>query len=278
MNTIKSLLLLTLVCLFATAGFISCDVNNSNSSSGTLKVKMTDAPANYDAVYIDVQAIRFHQNSDIETDNDESNQEAEENGWVTIDYDGDPVDLLTLRNGNTITLGETELDAAHYSQMRLILGDSNKVVIDGSTYALTTPSAQQSGLKLNIDTDITEGDTYTLLVDFDASRSIVTTGSGKYILKPVLRAVDLSETGSISGVVQPSDFQTSVMAIMAEDTLSTLTDEDGAFSIQGAAEGTYDVVFAPTNDQYADSTQTDVSVSPGEDTDLGTVTLQQAPQ
>ena len=43
---------------------------------------------------------------------------------------------------------------------------------------LTTPSAQHSGLKLNVHAELTEGITYKILLDFDAVRSVVKTGSG----------------------------------------------------------------------------------------------------
>jgi hypothetical protein len=53
--------------------------------------------------------------------------------------------------------------------------------------ALTTPSADQSGLKLNTDMDVTGSQTADFVIDFDACKSIVSAGgSGKYLLKPVL--------------------------------------------------------------------------------------------
>lgn len=44
---------------------------------------------------------------------------------------------------------------------------------------------------------------YTLMLDFDAAQSIVLTGNGKYLLKPVIRAIPQSVSGAITGIVSP---------------------------------------------------------------------------
>lgn len=270
----KPILLFSITFLAIAITFIGCDVaDEGEGGTARMTVQLTDAPANYDAVYVDIQSVRVHQQEDIEADTADTDEEAEEEGWVTIMEEPMRVDLLDLRNGDTIQLGEEEIEAGEYHQIRFILGNDNEVVVDGQSYALTTPSSQQSGLKLSLDAEVEDGEIYNLLVDFDAGRSIVETGSGKYILKPVLRAVNLEETGSISGVVAPAEFQTSVMAVINDDTLSTLTADDGSYSIIGVTEGTYDVTFVPNSDAYADTTVADVSVAVDEDVDMGTINL-----
>lgn len=253
--------------------FVGCDVNdNDNSGQARMTVQLTDAPAEYDAVYIDIQSVQV--NPEDPTDGNGENGEGDE-GWITINDEPMRVNLLELRNGDTIQIGDEALETGTYNQIRLVLGPENEVVIDGQSYALTTPSSQQSGLKLNIGAELNEGEIYNLLIDFDAGRSIVQTGNGKYILKPVLRAVQLEETGSISGMVEPADVQTSVMAIAGDDTLSTLTGEDGNFAILGVTANTYDVHFSPVSDtsSYSDTTVVDVSVDIDEEVDMGTIIL-----
>ncbi len=139
------------------------------------------------------------------------------------------------------------------------------MVIDGETYALTTPSAQQSGYKLNVNAEIEEGETYDMVIDFDASQSIVVTGSGKFILKPVLRTVDIEEESSISGTVEPMEAEPYVYAIHGTDTVGTQPDEDGAFQIVGLDEGTYEVSVEAFNEMYADTLIEDIELDEGED-------------
>lgn len=280
---LQSILSYGLFSLLLMVSFTACDsaTNNTNGGSANIEVKLTDAPANYDAVTIDIQSVRLHSDfeEDIDDDDSESDEEAEDEGWITIMDEPLEVNLLDLTNGNDITLGSTTLEEGEYSQLRFILGDNNTITVDGETIPLKTPSAQQSGLKLQLDTDIEAGETYTLLVDFDAAKSIVKAGnSGMYLLKPVLHAVNLAEAGSIGGYVSPSladsaGFNTHVMAITNDDTLSTITGEEGNYKIMGLLPATYDVVFDPDSEMYEDTTITGVEVIAGEETAVDSVSF-----
>ena len=276
MEQLKSFFLFVFFLAVSLISFTACDdatVNNGRSAQ--IEVKLTDAPAHYEAVTIDIQEVRLHADEDEEIDSTETDEDAEANGWITILDEPLEVDLLDLTNGNNITLGTADLDPGQYSQLRFILGDNNTITIDGEVIPLKTPSAQQSGLKLKLDTEIEVGTTYTLLVDFDAARSIVKAGnSGKYLLKPVLHAVNLAEAGSISGNVQPSaDFRTNVMAIADGDTLSTITGDNGNYKIMGLLPTTYEVVFDAGSDLYADTTVTGVEVMANEEIVIDSVSL-----
>ncbi|SMO46138.1 DUF4382 domain-containing protein [Gracilimonas mengyeensis] len=253
----------------AVLGFSACSTD-SDDGNGTLRVMLTDAPAAYNEVNIEVEQVLVHRNEDAvpEEDGDGENDDddADENGeWHVILDESMTINLLDYQNGETLELGETELEAGQYSQIRLMLGDDNTIVVDGETYALTTPSAQQSGYKLNVNADIEEGEVYELIIDFDASQSIVATGAGGFLLKPVLRTVDFEEQGSIAGTVMPIEAEPFVYAIHGQDTVGTQPDDNGNFQLTGLEEGTYDVLFAPTNDSYVDSLVQDIVLEDAED-------------
>src|SRR6185369_11083096 len=98
--------------------------------------------------------------------------------------------------------------------------------------------------------------TYKLLLDFDAARSIVTTGSGKYNLKPIIRTIVEAESGAIKGIASPVAATPAIYAIVGADTLGTAFADPitGKFLIKGLHEGTYKVTFAPkTGYQAPDS-------------------------
>lgn len=259
-------LIFALSTLIITAITFSACSTDSSPGTGTLKVSLTDAPANYEEVNIEITQVLVNQDEDAEEpENDgEENINEEESGWYSIMEDSISVNLLDYQNGTVLDLGETQLEAGMYNQIRLILGDNNTVVIDGETFALTTPSAQQSGYKLNVDADVEEGQVYDLVIDFDASQSIVATGSGAYILNPVLRTVDLEEQASISGTVLPLEAEPFVYAIAGEDTTGTQPDDNGNFQLIGLEEGTYNVWFNPTNDAFADSLVEGIELEEGE--------------
>tara|TARA_R100000908_G_scaffold65344_1_gene54559 strand:- start:91 stop:939 length:849 start_codon:yes stop_codon:yes gene_type:complete len=265
MKTTK--LLTTTLILFVSVFFAACSTN-SDEGTGTLKVGLTDAPANYEEVNIEIRQVLVNRDEDAEependTEGDDDESE-EDNGWHVIMDDSMTVNLLDYQNGAVLDLGEAELEAGMYNQIRLLLGDNNTVVIDGETYALTTPSAQQSGYKLNVNAEVEEGQVYDLVIDFDASQSIVVTGNGNYILKPVLRTVSIEEEASISGNVLPLEANPFVYAIAGDDTVGTQPDDNGDFRLIGLEEGIYDVWFNPTNDAYVDSLVEDIELDEGE--------------
>jgi hypothetical protein len=158
---------------------------------------MTDAPAcGFDAVHVTVTGVRVHRS---ETAADESG------GWRDLTVSPPrKLNLLDLQNGILANLGQLELEAGRYTQVRLVLDaadGSNTVTPTGGTeLALRTPSAQQSGLKLKHAFDVAPDQTVDLVLDFDACRSIVRAGnSGTFLLKPVLTAIPLVTSGTIAG-------------------------------------------------------------------------------
>ncbi|TVR15707.1 MAG: DUF4382 domain-containing protein [Balneolaceae bacterium] len=257
-----------LIAALSTLVLVSCSDNTSGDANlGTMRVVLTDAPGNYEAVFIDIQAVRIHRSS---------NADDGESGWIDIPTDPVIVDLLELTNGKFEILGEVDLEPGRYSQLRLILGNNNEVVIDGETHALSTPSAQQSGLKLQINADIEGGEMYTLLLDFDASRSIVRAGnSGRYNLKPVIRTVRLEQSGAIEGTIEPAGIQPWVYAIADGDTLAgTRAEANGDFLMIGLLPGSYQVSVVPINGVNSMAVISNVEVSSADTTKIGTVSLE----
>lgn len=173
-------------------------------------------------------------------------------------------------------LGTIQLPSGRISQLRLVLGPNNSIVLNGVNYPLTTPSAQQSGLKLSINANLVAGIDYKIWIDFDAARSIVQTGNGKYILKPVIRTFTQAESGGIKGIVLPVAAKGWVFAIAnATDTVSSTPAElsSGVFLLRGIPASTYKVSFHATAGTYRDTTFTGVTVTTGNITDLGTLKL-----
>jgi hypothetical protein len=234
-----------------------------------MQVLLTDAPGDYESVLIDIREVRVHLRSDAEES---------ENGWRTIRDEPLQVDLLELTNGEMEFLGEAELEPGLYRQMRLVLGDQNEVVVNGETHALKTPGGQQSGLKINLNAEIESGQTLPVLIDFDASRSVVRAGaSGNYLLKPVLRAVNLNETGAIGGEIEPAGAMPWIYAIAGEDTLAgTRASEGGDFLMIGIPPGAYQVSVVPNGNQYSTTIISNIGVTMPDTTFLGAINLQGA--
>jgi hypothetical protein len=267
-NLIKTLSFLVLP-LFLLA---ACDIEGSEDrikdGHARVNVFLIDAPASYDEVWIEVLGVEI-----LTKGKEESNESA----WINLPYEANDqkINLLSLTGGNSEHLGEVEIPAGEISQIRLLLGDDNYIVQNEQTIELKTPSAQQSGLKLKVDKPLAAGISYDLVIDFDASRSIVRAGnSGNYILKPVLRVV-AEESATLEGTVLPLEAgPVQVSAIINQDTLGTFTDESGLFILKGLKGGEYEVLFTP-NEAYETKLIEGVQLEVGQITKMEPVTLEE---
>ncbi|HEX2974380.1 MAG TPA: DUF4382 domain-containing protein, partial [Bacteroidales bacterium] len=249
--------ILMLVLVLALA-VISCKKDEGPDFSGTstLTFKLTDAPGDFDKVNIDIQGLEVIIDDTV----------------LNLDVNKGVYNLLDLANGKDTLLVTEEVPAGKVSQIRLILGDNNTVVIGENEYKLNTPSAQQSGLKLNVHANFERGVAYEYVLDFDAARSIVETGSGKYNLKPVIKVFTKAVTGAIKGVVAPAASKPVIYAISAaKDTVATVADETtGRFMFMGLNEGTYNLSMRPVT-PYHDTLIANIQVKTGYVTTVDTV-------
>jgi hypothetical protein len=162
--------------------------NNENPSAGTadfkVSLKSTTAKSTYDSILIDIQAISIHTSTDS----------AETSGWFELETNGGIYDLLDYASGNdTLIAFDSVLQTQTVSQIRLILGENNTIGVDGEIFDLETPSAQTSGLKIQVHAELKADMSYKILLDFDADNSIIETGNVKYKLKPVIDASVIEE-------------------------------------------------------------------------------------
>ncbi len=257
------LLLFTFSALF----FLGCgkDSINENDEAPKVRVFLTDGPADLEEVNINIVDVQI-------------NPQSGSNGWQSLSPVNTGVyNLLEFTGGNETLLGEAEIPEGRLEQIRLILGDGNSLKVDGQIQALNTPSAQESGLKVQIKQTLEPGITYKLILDFDAGQSIVEAGnSGMFQLKPVIRAQLEALTGSIQGQVLPDTVQTLVTATSATDVFSSYTNETGFFLLRAVPEGTYRLTFTPEEDSgFSEINLLGITVEINQSTNIGTVELLQ---
>lgn len=246
--------------VMASLAFTACKKSGDNAGSKThMSVKMTDAPGAYDAVILSIKEIVV----------------LSAGGESHLPVNGNPINILNFRLGKDTLLAAQDVPAGRLQEVRLVLNDSgNRVVINGVSYDLKTPSGQTSGVKVKVQDDLKAGIAYTLLLDFDAAKSIVTTGNGKYILKPVIRAIPQEVSGAMVGVVVPAASSPKVYAINGTDTVGTVTDATGKFYFPGLASGTYKIDFVPLSPFLVKSID-NVVITNGAVKDVGVVTIAQ---
>lgn len=222
-----------------------------------VNVRMTDAIGPYDAVNIDLQRIELT---------------GEDGALIAMNTNAGIYNLLDFSNGADTLLATGDLEVSRLEQIRLILGANNTVIVDGVSYPLSTPSADQSGLKLQVHQTLEAGVVYSILLDFDANKSIVSTGNGNYKLKPVIRTIDTAISGAIKGNITPVGTMAVVM-VNSTESYSSNVSETGEFMIMGLPAGTYSLTITPV-EPFLEVILETVTVTIGVTTDIGTITLE----
>jgi hypothetical protein len=249
-------------------GMFSCSDTTEPIPTGTLRMNLVDAPTelqSVDSLIVVFEKVLVHKSSDAESPGD---------GWIVVLDDALPVeartfDLLQLVNGVFVTLGEVELEATRYTQVRIMF-ESATLFVDGVPQVLTIPSGDQTGIKL-IRGFTVEPDVVTEVVaDFDAASSLHENppGSGEYFFRPTIRLVQKDLTGTISGTITPAGIGAVLFAInpASGDTVTTtLADPaSGDYLLQTLMAGTYDVSADAVG--YAAETRSGITVTAGSNT------------
>lgn len=243
----------------ATSMLLFACSKKEDATSGTTRVniRLTDAPGAFDALWLNVKEIKVRTSA----------------GESTLPVNASAVNILNFRMGKDTLIAANDVPSGRIQEVRLVLNETgNRVIVDGTSYALTTPSGQTSGIKLKVQDDLEAGIAYTMLLDFDVAKSVVQTGNGKYILKPVIRCVPNAVSGAITGTINPAIANPKIYAITGTDTIGTITDANGKFWFPGVAGGTYQVRIEPVS-PYTIKIIDNINVNTGGVKDLGVINL-----
>jgi hypothetical protein len=112
--------------------------------------------------------------------------------------------LLDLRDGVRALLGDADVDAGEYEQLRLVVDRAEITLVEGVTFAdgsssktLFVPSGMETGIKVEFGGPITIPDEINLLVDFDVARNFI-------FLGPPGAPLDVLFTPVLVGTVEES--------------------------------------------------------------------------
>ena len=274
MNYLKSIFG-SVITMMALMLMVNCDNADSNKSeTARIQLKLVDEPGDYEQVNIEIIDIQYRS-----TEEDESWQSFTPESGYPLN-----VDITELIAGNSLLLTDEVVPVGLLKQVRLVLSDNNTLKIEGEDdlIPLDTPSAQQSGLKLNLDKELEAGFVYSFILDWNVQKSIVKAGnSGKYILKPVIKVNAEVNSGSISGKVVEiiEDIETPIANQLIEvyttegDLVKdTLTNENGDFVIQGLEAGGY--IIKIMKESYIAYESLEVNVEVGNVESVGTIILE----
>lgn len=223
------------------------------AGEGTLNVQLTDAPISLDLIEeANVTITKIEIRKDVEGQLSDTS-----NPFITLYDSTETYDLLELRNGVTETLVNMDVPTGEYDLIRMYVDSAGLTLTNGDSYDVKVPSGQQTGIKIFIEPSIQVEDRLTsnLLLDFDLSKSFILKGNMNtpagvkgFNFKPVIRAVNQTTAGQISGMVtDTSEASIAEAAVwIKQDTVVTTTysDSTGGYAILGVEEGSYDLFAA----------------------------------
>jgi Domain of unknown function (DUF4382) len=185
--------------LALTAGIAAsgCGSDTGPSGSGTLRMTLKDSPfTDAKALLVTFSEVDAHQS------------DTTEGTWAKLDFAGGATlrtcDLKKLQTAQDV-LGIGTLTAGHYTQVRLVVSSAviyfetptppadpacapTMAAPAGRSANVTIPSGE---VKLNREFDVPANGATTMLLDFDGDGSVHLTGSGQYMMSPVIHIVSV---------------------------------------------------------------------------------------
>lgn len=210
----------------------------SGTSKGTLKVAITDRQSDeFQNLVISIKEIRVVPAGHESASDDDPALPV----LARFNPQEKVIDVMTLQFVQQ-ALGEVVLPAGTYRQIRLVLypnPNGNQAPVNYLTLKsapntripLTTPSGQQSGLKILGPVEVKAGVINAVMIDFDPNSAIVKRGnSNEYNFKPTgIRMIQmdsmLTEFGSLVGNVSTA-FQRWSSATVSVKRRGSITDLD----------------------------------------------------
>ncbi len=272
-STFFSLITILLIGLITGCNDFTDDLNETKDNKGTVIIKVTDAPFPADMVSeanITIDWVKLLKKSEGDGNGNDSIINMELENEVTIN-------LLSLSNGVTEILSETDVPSGIYDEIRLHITETSIMLKDSTFFDLKIPSGGESGLKIKIKPalDLEENMVSEVLLDFDVSRSFVLRGNMKhgydkvvgFIFKPVVRAVATITSAEIFGTVADTSntmIENALLTLLSgTDTVTTaLTDSTGLYRIIGVIPGEYSLTCE--KDGFNSQTKENLNVNKGE--------------
>ncbi|NVJ47064.1 MAG: DUF4382 domain-containing protein [Cytophagia bacterium] len=252
MKTLKTLI----AALVVTTGlvFTSCDDNGDEmSGTGTVSVEATDAAVdaeNISGVYLAIDEVQVIANGTMKNS-------------ITFD-EPETFNLMAYQNGQTKFLGEAEVDAGAYDEVRLILNSTSQAWVeftDNTTQEIDVPSGSTSGYKIFGDFEVLANGMSEVVLDVDLRKALVQQGNGDYNLRPTARLISKTTSGTIQGAIDMSDYQDADKVVvyaylegtfneseMSEPAEGSSRFEGSINSAVAAATGNFTLAFMPEGD------------------------------
>ena len=181
---------------------------------GIVEIRATDPPpAGVKSAVVYLSNIEVHRVSSNVSDNKSDNVTSSDNtsGWIPVLGAPASFDLMNVIGVEQI-LGSANLTAGSFTQIRMDVTKVTGVTTDNVSYTAEVPGDK---LKIVGAFNVGGGRKTVLTLDFDGEKSLIRTGEGKFLFKPVVKLLTNSsgqldrgkggDTGKPSDTGKPGD-------------------------------------------------------------------------
>ena len=214
---------------------------------GTLEVRVTDLPnAAITAIDITAEEVQIHRAADGE--------------WVTVVEGPVSFDLIAVA-GIEEVLGSETLAPGEYTQIRLSI-ISVTITEDGQENEAEVPSET---LRVVRPFTVFAGQTTIVTLDFDAERSVIEQGTGRFLLRPVVTLLVRKEEEPFQPAIEPTAAPTATPTVTPTPTITptpTATPEPtGEFFLYVESPEEQEIIVAEPSIEVVGRTRLDAVVS-----------------
>jgi inhibitor of cysteine peptidase len=211
-------------------------------TTGTVEIHITDAPPREDvtSILVTASSVEIHkavaeqeqeqQGEGTQVQEQEQQQVQEGEGeWLPLGIleGASTFDLLKIKGIDEL-FAMSEVEAGKYTQIRVTIEKVEVALGDEEPQEAMLPSGE---LKFVRPFDVVAGETTEILLDFDAAKSVNVTGSGKIIVRPVVK-LTVPKGG-------PADTGNGIRAVSQEESQQVAEEfvrNDETFAFDGIAE------------------------------------------
>ncbi len=169
---------MTLVAAIGLAG-AGCGIG-VEAKTGTIEVRVTDAPPEYEVTSIVVtiaeEGVEVHKAGD----------NGDDGGWIPISINTGTFDLLLIQGVEEVLAVEA-VAVGKYTQIRMNIVKVEVTYLEDGVETIVEATLPSGQLKFVRPFEVVEGESTILLLDFDADKSLTVTGNGTIIFKPVVK-------------------------------------------------------------------------------------------
>ena len=260
---------LPIILFIVLAFFGGCTDATEGTGLALVNIRLIDAPGDFDEAWIEFEGVELFHGTD---------RQAVEGEWIHIPYDqaDRQVDVAKLVGEGVLLLGRQEIPVGGIFKIRLLLGSDHYLTKNGKDRSLTLRDPETAVIEVDVNYRVERNLSYDIYLDFDLGRSIKpTSDSTRFELEPRVRSFVSNERSNIKCRIQPAASKPVVYALHGKDTVTTLSDAQGNYSLRGLDPGKYTLRILPRK-PFRDTTFS-IEAEKGVDTTLANIVLKLPP-